>query len=124
MQGAFSQAVQCLPSTRCAHAQELYTNNSETYQHPHNISTARYRVRENKSGPSLACIDKIHVVAIRTGRHLYSAVTGFLLIYYPFGNSAFALLFPSAVTYLAMLRLRQHAATLSWLVTFSFLLYW
>lgn len=58
------------------------------------------------------------------GRHLYAALTGFLLIYYSFGNSTFHLLIPSAVTYLAMLRLRQHAATLSWLVTFSYLLFW
>ena len=51
-------------------------------------------------------------------------MTGILLIYYPFGNSTFQLMIPAAVTYVAMLRLRLHAATLSWLVTFSYLLFW
>lgn len=46
------------------------------------------------------------------------------MLYYPFGNSTAELLIPAAATYVAMLRLRQHATTLAWLVTFSFLLYW
>ena len=63
-------------------------------------------------------------VCAAAGRHLYSAVTGVLLVYYPFGNSTAELLIPAAVTYVAMLRLRQHATTLAWLITFGFLLYW
>ena len=55
---------------------------------------------------------------------MYSAATGVLLVYYPFGNSTAELLIPAAATYVAMLRLRQHATTLAWLCTFSFLLYW
>ncbi len=55
---------------------------------------------------------------------MYSAATGVLLIYYPFGNSTAELLIPAVATYVAMLRLRQHATTLAWLCTFSFLLYW
>lgn len=61
---------------------------------------------------------------IRTprGRHLYSAISGFLLIYYPFGNGCFHAFVPAFFSYLAMLRLRQHAATLTWLITFGYLL--
>ena len=57
-------------------------------------------------------------------RHLYSAISGFLLIYYPFGNGCFHAFVPAFLSYLAMLRLRQHAAVLSWLITFGYLLYW
>jgi lysophospholipid acyltransferase len=61
---------------------------------------------------------------VAAARHVYALVTGFLLIYYPFGNGCFHALVPSLLTYVAMVRIRQHCGTLSWLVTFTYLLIW
>jgi lysophospholipid acyltransferase len=56
-------------------------------------------------------------------RHVYSALSGFLLIYYPFGSGVFNALVPAAFSYLAMLRFREHAGTLTWLTSFGYLLW-
>jgi lysophospholipid acyltransferase len=58
------------------------------------------------------------------GRHIYAAITGFLLIYYPFGGGVLNALVPAALSYVAMLRFREHAATLTWLTSFGYLLWW
>lgn len=57
-------------------------------------------------------------------RHIYSALSGFLLIYYPFGSGVFNALVPAFFSYLAMLRFREHAGTLTWLTSFGYLLWW
>jgi lysophospholipid acyltransferase len=56
-------------------------------------------------------------------RHIYAAITGFLLIYYPFGGGVLNALVPAALSYVAMLRFREHAATLTWLTSFGYLLW-
>ena len=70
----------------------------------------------------------MHVVIVQcpawTGRHFFSLVTGILLLYYPFGNGVVHLLLPSILTYLIMLRIREYAATLAWLVNFGYLISW
>jgi hypothetical protein len=66
--------------------------------------------------PQLACA--------HAGRHIYAAITGFLLIYYPFGGGVLNALVPAALSYVAMLRFREHAATLTWLTSFGYLLWW
>lgn len=58
------------------------------------------------------------------GRHLYNFVTGFVLLYYVFGNSTFFLLVPAMFTYLIMLGVRESCATLAWLVVFSTMIAW
>lgn len=64
------------------------------------------------------------IVAAPTGRHLYAAVTGFALIYYPFGNGCVHSLGPILITYLAMLVARPYCGIIAWLVDFSYLVYW
>lgn len=57
------------------------------------------------------------------GRHWFAAITGFILIYYPFGNGCFHALVPSILTYLAMVNFREHCGTLTWLITFPYLIF-
>ena len=58
------------------------------------------------------------------GRHLFSVLSAFLLLYYPFGNGVLHTVVTSALTYLFMLRFRQHCGTLTWLVVFPYLILW
>lgn len=58
------------------------------------------------------------------GRHLFAIITGFALLYYPFGNGVFHLLVPSLLTYLVMLQVRENSATLSWVINFAYLIAW
>ena len=58
------------------------------------------------------------------GRHIYATVTGFALLYYPFGNGVFHLFVPTILTYLVMLQFQDYSATLSWLVNFTYLIGW
>jgi len=58
------------------------------------------------------------------GRHLYAVVTGFCLIYYPFGNGCFHALVPSTLTYAIMRYMRPQAASLAWLINFCYLIAW
>lgn len=51
-------------------------------------------------------------------------MTGFALLYYPFGNGVFHLFVPTILTYLVMLQLQDYSATLSWLVNFTYLIGW
>ncbi|KAK9864166.1 hypothetical protein WJX84_000212 [Apatococcus fuscideae] len=57
------------------------------------------------------------------GRHLYAALTGFALIYYPFGNGCLHSLGPILLTYLAMIVARPYCGMLAWLIDFSYLVY-
>ena len=61
---------------------------------------------------------------MRAGRHIYAAITGFLLLYYPFGNGVFHLFVPSLLTYLAMHQIQEYSATLSWVISFAYLIAW
>ena len=63
-------------------------------------------------------------ICLCAGRHLYALLTGFALIYYPFGNGCFHAFISSGATYLIMWRFRDHAATLAWLVDFMYLIGW
>ncbi|DBA91841.1 TPA: hypothetical protein ACH3X1_015978 [Trebouxia sp. C0004] len=56
------------------------------------------------------------------GRHLYAVVTGFCLIYYPFGNGCFHALVPSTLTYAIMRYMRPQAASLAWFINFCYLI--
>ena len=67
---------------------------------------------------------KVNSSSLNAGRHLYAAITGFILIYYPFGSGVLNALVPAALSYVAMLRFREHAATLTWLTSFGYLLWW
>lgn len=58
------------------------------------------------------------------GRHFYAIVTGFCLIYYPFGSGCFHALVPSTITYAAMKFLRPQAASLAWIINFTYLIGW
>lgn len=58
----------------------------------------------------------------RRGRHPFSIVTGFLLIYYPFGNGCIHAFIPSTLVYVCMLRFRTHCGTLAWLIAFPYLI--
>lgn len=55
---------------------------------------------------------------------MYAIVTGFCLIYYPFGYGCLHALVPSTLTYAAMRFLRPHAASLAWIVNFTYLIGW
>ncbi|CAK0783622.1 hypothetical protein CVIRNUC_006821 [Coccomyxa viridis] len=56
------------------------------------------------------------------GKHIYATVTGFALLYYPFGNGVFHLFVPTILTYLVMLQFQDYSATLSWIVNFTYLI--
>ncbi|KDD76279.1 membrane-bound O-acyltransferase [Helicosporidium sp. ATCC 50920] len=49
-------------------------------------------------------------------------LTGFALIYYPFGNGVFHAVFTSALTYAIMSRFRTHCGTLTWMTIFPYLI--
>ena len=59
-----------------------------------------------------------------TGRHLYAAITGFLLLWYPFRYGTLHLFVPSLLTYGAMHQMPEHSATLSWVFSFAYLIAW
>ena len=56
-------------------------------------------------------------------RHLYALLTGFLLVYYPFGFGVIHAAAPSALVYLAMVIAPSSCGLLSWLVCFPYLIY-
>mmetsp|Transcript_19134 Transcript_19134/g.57764 ORF Transcript_19134/g.57764 Transcript_19134/m.57764 type:complete len:484 (-) Transcript_19134:1770-3221(-) len=56
-------------------------------------------------------------------RHIYAAVSGFALIYYPFGAGVLNAFVPTALAYLTMWRVRQHCGTLTWIIAFGYLLW-
>lgn len=62
-----------------------------------------------------------HVPTVR-GRHLFSAISGFVLLYYPFGTGVLHAVVTSALTYFFMRNFRQHCGTLTWLVVFPYLI--
>ena len=62
------------------------------------------------------------VAAHRAGRHAFSVIAGFLLIYYPFGNGCMHAFVPTALVYFCMLRFRSHCGTLAWLIAFPYLI--
>ena len=64
------------------------------------------------------------LLCMRAGRHVYATLTGFLLLYYPFGNGVFHLFVPSLLTYLAMHQIQEYSATLSWVISFAYLIAW
>ena len=65
-----------------------------------------------------------HLLVWRAGRHIYAAVTGLLLLYYPFGAGVLHLFVPSLLVYLAMHQMQESAATLSWVISFAYLIAW
>ena len=58
------------------------------------------------------------------GRHLYAIISGFCLIYYPFGSGCFHALVPSTITYVVMNIWRPQAASLAWIINFTYLIGW
>ncbi|EIE25092.1 membrane bound O-acyl transferase family protein [Coccomyxa subellipsoidea C-169] len=56
------------------------------------------------------------------GKHTFAIVTGFALLYYPFGIGVLHLLVPTFLTYLVMLQVRENSATLSWVINFAYLI--
>ena len=56
-------------------------------------------------------------------RHLYAAITGITLVYYPFGFGCNHSLAPSLLTYLAILLIPSKCGYLSWLLCFPYLIY-
>jgi hypothetical protein len=53
---------------------------------------------------------------------VFSTVTGFLLVYYPFGNGCIHAFVPSLLIYACMRRIRQRCGTLAWAVAFPYLI--
>ena len=51
-------------------------------------------------------------------------MTGFALVYVPFGNGVSLATLPCLLTYLVMWRMRDQAATFAWLIDFTFLIGW
>lgn len=60
--------------------------------------------------------------SLPAGRHVFSLVSGFLLIYYPFGNGTFHAIIPSLAVYVCMRRFRRSSGTLAWLIAFPYLI--
>ena len=74
---------------------------------------------------SLLCIIPSQLMLLSlAGKHIYAIVTGFALLYYPFGNGVFHLFVPTILTYLVMLQFQDYSATLSWIVNFTYLIGW
>ncbi|KAG1668525.1 hypothetical protein FOA52_012119 [Chlamydomonas sp. UWO 241] len=65
------------------------------------------------------------VKALPTGamRHLYSAIIGFALVYYPFGFGVIHAAAPSVLVYLAVALVPSACGTLAWAICFPYLLY-
>lgn len=57
-----------------------------------------------------------------TARHLFAIVSGFLLIYYPFGNGVAHILIASTLVYVGMRVCPTQAGRLSWLIAFPYLI--
>lgn len=55
---------------------------------------------------------------------MFAIITGFALLFYPFGYGVLHLLVPTILTYLVMLQIREYSATLSWVVNFTYLVAW
>lgn len=55
-------------------------------------------------------------------RHLYSFITGLLLIYYPFGGGIIHIMISSTLVYLYVKYLPRNAGTLAWLTAFPYLI--
>lgn len=56
------------------------------------------------------------------GRHIFSLASGFLLVYYPFGNGSFHAVIPSLAVYICMRYFRRTSGTLAWLIAFPYLI--
>lgn len=55
-------------------------------------------------------------------RHVYAIVTGFCLLYYPFGAGILHLLVSSSVVYALMLLTPRNCGTLSWVFAMGYLI--
>ncbi|KAL4442125.1 hypothetical protein ABPG77_011386 [Micractinium sp. CCAP 211/92] len=62
-----------------------------------------------------------HVPTVK-GRHIFSLASGFLLVYYPFGNGSFHAVIPSLAVYICMRYFRRTSGTLAWLIAFPYLI--
>lgn len=62
-----------------------------------------------------------HIRGTRT-RHWFALITGFLLIYYPFGSGVMHAFVSSTLVYLAMAAVPSHCGTLAWLIAFPYLI--
>lgn len=78
--------------------------------------------RRRSWGPLRRNLKRASLLPLSAGRHVFSVATGFLLIYYPFGNGVIHAFVPSLLVYACMLRFRQHCGTLAWLVAFPYLI--
>lgn len=58
---------------------------------------------------------------LRAARNFFSAVTGFLMVYYPFGSHVVHGVITSLVTYLLMWLIPRKCGTLTWLLIFPYL---
>ena len=58
---------------------------------------------------------------LAAARQVFSIVTGFLLIYYPFGDGCLHAFATSMLVYACMRFNRRRCGTLAWLVTFPYL---
>jgi len=56
-------------------------------------------------------------------RHIYALITGFLLVYYPFGFGSIHAVVPSTLVYLAMLIMPSSSGLLAWMICFPYLIY-
>lgn len=58
------------------------------------------------------------------GRHLYAFAGGAILTYLCFGNEVVYLYIPVVMAYLSMVLYRKKAGTITFFLTFAFLIYW
>ena len=64
------------------------------------------------------------LLLLPAARHVFSIVSGFLLVYYPFATGVFHAIVPTSLAYFFMRRFRQHCGTLTWLTAFPYLIVW
>lgn len=83
------------------------------------LSMVRFAIAFFSSVPVAMLLRRIKSPTLR---HWYALITGFILIYYPFGNGCLHALVTSSATYFLMVAFRQHCGTLTWLTAFPYLI--
>ena len=71
----------------------------------------------------LNCGSRSRAAYAHAVRHMYALITGFLLVYYPFGSGVLQAAFPCMLTYLAMLLAPRSAGRIAWAVNFPYLIW-
>lgn len=84
------------------------------------LDQTRFMLALLVSIPMAEVVRRIHSTTVR---HFFSAVVGFLLVYYPFGFGTIHAVAPSVMVYLGMVLAPSQCGTIAWSTCFPYLIY-